>query len=90
MDLLLSLVSRKKKYFFFQTILRSRIAATDKIFKTDSIFHYMLNVDHSSGPLQSKILHFEDKLTNELLSKKQSSLPQHNKHAILALHARFT
>ena len=51
----------------------SHIAATHKIFKTDIIVYYTLNAfDHSSGPLQSKIIssyQFEDKLANEQLLK---------------------
>ena len=53
--------------------LISHIAATDKILKTDIIVYYTLNVfDHSSGPLQSKIItsyQFKDKLANEQLLK---------------------
>ena len=62
-----------KKIFGKELDLMSIIAATDKIFKTDVIVYYTLNVfDHSSGPLQSKIItsyQFKDKLANEQLLK---------------------
>ena len=65
-------------YISVKTLLKilyeiSHIAATDKILKTNTIVYYTLNVfDHSSGPLQSKIItsyQFKDKLANEQLLK---------------------